>query len=168
MGIIQKNLVGIDIGTKNIKMVKVNGRGKVTHYAYVDLPDKVITNGRIESKQMLIETLRLARKKLGTSYKHCVLCLNSPDIVIRQITIPQMEEVYIRKNILLELADFLPISPDKYVVDYFITDRYRDGGEEAVPGSGVCNPHRDCPGICLLYQTGRLCPSLCRHHGERI
>jgi type IV pilus assembly protein PilM len=123
MGIIQKNLVGIDIGTKNIKMVRVNSRGKVTHYAYVDFPEKVITNGRIESKQMLIETLRLARKKLGTSYKHCVLCLNSPDIVIRQIIIPQMEEIYIRKNILLELADFLPISPDKYVIDYFITDR---------------------------------------------
>ncbi len=123
MGVIQKNLVGIDIGTKNIKMVKVNARGKVTHYSYVDLPEKIIVNGKIESKQMLIETLKLARKKLGTSFKHCVLCLNSPEVVIRQIVIPQMEESYIHKNILLELADFLPISPDRYVIDYFITDR---------------------------------------------
>jgi len=123
MGIIQKNLVGIDIGTKNIKMVKVNSRGKVTHYAYVDLPEKIIIDGKIESRQMLIETLKIAKRKLGTSFKHCVLCLNSPEIVIRQITIPQMEEVYIRKNVILELADFLPASPDKYVIDYFIAER---------------------------------------------
>ena len=123
MGIVQKSLVGIDIGTKNVKMVKVNSKGKVTHYAYVDLPEKVITNGKIESKQMMIETLKIARRKLGTSFKHAVLCLNSPDMVIRQITIPQMEEAYIRKNVILELADFLPDSPEKYVIDYFITER---------------------------------------------
>ncbi len=122
MAIVQKNLVGIDIGTKNIKIVKVNSKGKVTNCTYVDLPEKIITNGRIESKQMLIETLKLAKKKLGTSFSDCVLCFNCPDGIIRQISIPQMEEQYIFKNVLMELSGFLPMSPDKYVVDYIITD----------------------------------------------
>lgn len=122
MAIVQKNLVGIDIGTKNIKMVKVNSKGKVTNFTYVDLPEKIITNGRIESKQMLIETLRLARKKLGTSFSECVLSISCPDIVIRQITIPQMQEAFIIKNVVLELSGFLPMSADRYILDYIITD----------------------------------------------
>lgn len=122
MAIIQKNLVGIDIGTKNIKMVKVNSKGRVTHYTYVDLPEKIIANGRIESKQMLVETLKIAKKKLGTNFSDCVLCVNCPDSVIRQITIPQMQEGFILKNIMLEISGFLPMSPDRYVIDYIVTD----------------------------------------------
>lgn len=121
MTIIQKNLVGIDIGAKNVKMVKVNNKGKITNYAYVDLPEKIIQNGRIESKQMLTETLKIARRKLGTSFKDCVLCIDNSDTVIRQITIPQMEEEYIRNNIALELGGFLPVSPDRYAIDYIVT-----------------------------------------------
>ncbi len=123
MAIVQKKLIGIDIGVQSIKMVKMNRRGRVVRYAFVDLPEKVIVNGKIESRQMLVETLRLARKKLGSSFRHCALCLNSPEIIIRQILIPQMEEKYIEKNIMLELADFLPGSPEKYTMDFIITDR---------------------------------------------
>lgn len=123
MGVVQKNLVGIEIGTKNVKMVKVNSKGRITGYTYADLPEKVIVNGRVESKQMLTETLKLARKKLNTSFKECVLCLDNSDVVIRQITIPQMDEAFIRNNINLELANFLPVSPDRYVIDYIVTGK---------------------------------------------
>ena len=122
MGIVQRNLIGIEIGAKNVKMVKLNTKGKVTNYAFVDLPDNVIVNGRVESKQMLTETLKLARKKLDLSFKDCVMCLDNTDVIIRQITIPQMEEEYIRNNISLELSGFLPVSPDRYVIDYIITE----------------------------------------------
>ncbi|MHB1454468.1 MAG: pilus assembly protein PilM [Saccharofermentanales bacterium] len=123
MGIVQKNLIGIEIGAKNVKMVKLNAKGKVTNFAYMDLPDNVILNGRVESRQMLTETLKLAKKKLDVSFKDCVLCLDNTDVIIRQITIPQMEEEYIRKNIALELSGFLPVSADRYVIDYIIADK---------------------------------------------
>ncbi|MHB1483955.1 MAG: pilus assembly protein PilM [Saccharofermentanales bacterium] len=122
MAIIQKNLVGIEIGTKNIKMVKVNSRGKITNQTYVDMPEKIIANGRVESKQMLIETLKIAKRKLGTSFSDCALCFSSPEIVIRHITIPQMEDSYIEKNIMLELSGFLPTNPELYVIDYIFID----------------------------------------------
>lgn len=123
MGIVQKNLIGIEISARHVKMVKVNGKGKITDHAYAELPDNVIQNGRVESKQMLTETLKQARQKLGISFRDCVLCADSADAIIRQITIPQMEEEYIRNNIALELSGYLPISSDRYMIDYIITDR---------------------------------------------
>lgn len=122
MAIIQKNLVGIEIGTKNIKMVKVNSKGKVTHHTYIDIPEKIITNGHIESKQMLTETLKAARKKLGTGFSDCSLCFSTHDTVIRHITIPQMQDDFIQKNIILELSGFLPMNPEMYAIDYILTD----------------------------------------------
>ncbi|MHB8962687.1 MAG: pilus assembly protein PilM [Saccharofermentanales bacterium] len=159
MGIVQKNLIGIEIGAKNVKLVKMNAKGKATNYAYVDLPDNVILNGRVESKQMLTETLKLARKKLDISFKDCVLCLDNTDVIIRQMTIPQMEEEYIRKNIALELSGFLPVSADRYVIDYIIADKIDTEPKQyqllvyAVP-SDVINSYAACikaAGFSLRY-----------------
>lgn len=122
MTVVQKNLIGIDISAKNVKIVKVNSRGNITNYAYVDLPEKVILNGRVESKQMLTETLQIARRKLGSSFKQCALCIDSPDIVIRQVIMPQMEDDFIRKNIAMELSGFLPANPDRYLIDYTVSN----------------------------------------------
>jgi type IV pilus assembly protein PilM len=123
MSVVQKKLVGIDIGTKNIKMVRVNRSGKITHHAYIDIPEGVIENGKIESREHLVTALRECRKKLKSSFKKCAICISSPDTVIRQIFLPVMDEESILPNIRMELSGFLPLQPDHYIIDYIITER---------------------------------------------
>ncbi|MFA6736675.1 MAG: pilus assembly protein PilM [Saccharofermentanales bacterium] len=123
MAVKQKKLVGIEIGTRNVKMVLVNGKGRISKYTYIDLPDNIILNGVIESKTMLTEVLRNARKSLGTSYRKCALCISSPDIIIRYITLPIMEEKHLISNIKTEIAGFLPDEPENYVIDFVIADK---------------------------------------------
>lgn len=126
MSIKQKKLVGIEIGTRNIKMVKLNSRGKVKKYTYVNLPEGTISAGEIKSQEMLVATLKQARKQLRSSSKKCALCISSPDIVIRYLFLPIMEEKYIMQNIRMELSGFLPENPENYTIDYIITERIEE------------------------------------------
>lgn len=123
MTAIHKNLIGIDLDGKNAKLVKVGKDGSVTSFAFAEIPEGVIVSGKIESKQMLTETLKSAKKSLETSFNKCALCITCPDVVIRHIFIPIMDEAYIPNSIAMELSGFLPVSPDRYAIDYVITDR---------------------------------------------
>jgi len=126
MAIVQKKLTGIEIGTKNIKMVKINKRGKITHYANIDIPEGVLDNGKIESEKVFTDTLKSLKKKIKSYHKECAISISSPDIVIRQINLPIMDHAHIIKNIELELAGFLPADPKNYIIDYIIYETIKD------------------------------------------
>ncbi len=160
MAVKQKKLIGIEIGTRNIKMVNVNKSGKITKYTYLDLPPKVISDGEIESKTMLIELLKTAKRKLGASGKKCALCINSHDIVIKYINLPVMDEKHLLSNIKVEIAGFLPDEPENYVVDYIVSGRTEEEDRKqlqllvfAAP-TRVLKAYADClkaAGLKLLY-----------------
>ncbi|MDD4188722.1 MAG: type IV pilus assembly protein PilM [Eubacteriales bacterium] len=123
MAVIQKNMIGIDIGAKSIKMVSVNRQGKITRYSYSEVPEGVISEGKIESKQIFLQAIREAKKKLRSAQKTCAVTISCCDIVIRRIMIPLMEQENIPGSIALELSDFLPADTDRYSIDYTILDK---------------------------------------------
>ncbi len=118
MAVNAKNLVGIEFDGRCVKMVKVNRDGKITNFAYEEIPEGVLVSGKVESKQILTETVKLARKKLGTSFNKCALSINCTDVVIRHLVIPLMPVENILRSISLELSGFLPTATDRYSIDY--------------------------------------------------
>lgn len=122
MAVNYKNLVGIEFDGKYVKLVKTGKDGKITNYSFSEIPEGVLVAGKIESKQMLTESIKDARKKLGTSFNRCSLCITCPDVVIRHITIPVMDEANIPASISLELSGFLPVATERYSIDYIVRE----------------------------------------------
>lgn len=122
MAVFRKKLTGIEVGSKNIKMVKIGSSGKVLRYSEAMIPEGVVTEGKIESEKLLANTIKSAKKKLKLTHKKCAVCISNPDIVIRQMSMPVMEHKNILENISLELSGFLPVSPENYVIDYVIRE----------------------------------------------
>lgn len=118
MALIYKNVVGIEIDGRFVKLVKCNKSGSVVSHNSERIPEGVVVSGKIESPRILTETIKAARKKLKRSVKKASFSITSPDVVIRHLTIPAMDEKSIYSSIELELSGFLPVSTDKYSIDY--------------------------------------------------
>ena len=124
-----KPIIGIDIGSSYIKIVKMKNGNKIAQLGIEQLPEGVITQGRIEAQELLIRIIKDILKRNNISGKDCAVCISGNEIVIRELTIPDMEEEHIENNIRDEMVSFIPLKYEDYSVDYKIIEyiRGKDG-----------------------------------------
>ena len=112
-----KNIVGIEIGNKTIKVVEVK-RGSVNKFVVQDLPDGVVINNELVAFEEMSNILRDIFKKNRISTKQCALVLPDVDVYLRRMIIPAMSEKQLLVNLPYEFKDVLNEEKDKYFYDY--------------------------------------------------
>ena len=90
MPLVQKKLIGIEIGAERIKIIK-GRKGTVTRAASAPLPEGVIRQSKVESKQLLSSAIKKLKKKARVGGGECVLCLNGAETIIRHVYLPRDE-----------------------------------------------------------------------------
>ncbi len=111
--------LGVDIGSKNIKLAVVRG-DRITAAVSQPIPNGVVVDGVIEAPDILIKSLRQARKRLHSVAGHGTLCLSGKDVIMREITLPQMKEDQVLSNIKNELSNIYLLASGDYMIDYRI------------------------------------------------
>lgn len=122
-------IIGIDIGTNYIKVVKMKKNNKIGKFAIEPLPEGVITQGRIEAQEPLVKLLKNIKSKYKISGKDCAVCISGNEIIVRELTLPEMNEGQILDNIRHEIASFLPLKLEDYIIDYKIIGYQKDEKE---------------------------------------
>ncbi|MCR5585133.1 MAG: pilus assembly protein PilM [Lachnospiraceae bacterium] len=117
----KKHTMGIDIGSKNIKLAVVKG-DRILSAVSEPIPNGVVVDGAIEAPQILVKSLRAARKRLKGSVKKGTLCLSGKDLIMREITLPQMKEDQVLTNIKNELSNIYLLASGDYTIDYRILE----------------------------------------------
>lgn len=126
----QKAMLGVDIGTSAIKIVQMKKNATIGGWAVEDLPDGVINQGRIEAETTLVNLIKRAMSNNKISGSDCALCISTNELIIRELTLPEMEDKQIRENIRHEITSFLPLNHEEYSIDYKVLEYIpsRDGG----------------------------------------
>jgi Tfp pilus assembly PilM family ATPase len=117
----KKSTMGIDIGSKNIKMAVVKG-DKILSAVSEPIANGVVVDGVIEAPDILIKSLKNARRHLKGSCSHGTLCLSGKDLIMREITLPQMKEDQVLANIKNELSNIYLLASGDYTIDYRILE----------------------------------------------
>lgn len=132
MFIKRKRMTAIDIGTSSAKIVAGyigDGFLHVDRYTYVPLPQNYREFHTIAHKDVVVQGLKKALSDIGIRRGRCVLSITSPDLITRQMVLPDMPEQSLKENILYELNQYVPIDVNRYVIDY----RFMDSRERQEP-----------------------------------
>lgn len=120
-----KKIVGFDIGEKSVKMTLLVG-GRLKKAVNIELPDHMVSGGKILSMDAMADFLRLSAKQNDIPFTNAAIVLSSNQVITRELTLPAMTEQQLRFNLPYEFRDYLTEEKSKYFFDYSMREVYRD------------------------------------------
>ena len=126
-----KNIVGIEIGDKTMKLVEVKN-GSISNFVVEDLPDNVVMNGELVAFEEMTNILKTSFKKNKIRTKKCALILPDNDVYLRRMIVPAMTEKQLLVNLPYEFKDVLTEDKDKYLYDYSMIRHIRNDDGKVV------------------------------------
>ena len=112
-------IVGLDIGENSVKMAYFVGR-ELKRTAKLELPDAMVSGGRILSMDAMADFLHDAAKGSGIPLTNAALVVPASEVYTRVITLPAMTEQQLFYNLPYEFRDFLTEEKSKYFFDYAV------------------------------------------------
>ncbi|HZK34729.1 MAG TPA: type IV pilus assembly protein PilM, partial [Bacillota bacterium] len=117
-----KSMIGIDVGTTQVKIVQMKSSGKLKAYGIGNIPEGLINQGKVEAAEPFTDMIKDVLKKNKIKGKSCALCLSNNDVIIREHKLPIMNDKQIRDNILHDIISYLPLEPTEYSIDYRVLE----------------------------------------------
>lgn len=118
----QKPILGIDIGSATIKIVKMKKNYEFNKWILESVPTGMINQGRIEAIEPLAEIIKNALKTYKINIKDCALYISGNEVIVREFILPEMEHEQLLANVSEEIFSMLPTDHEEYVIDYKILE----------------------------------------------
>ncbi len=131
--LMNKPVVVFDFGTETIKIAvgrHVKQELKVTQLLTVNLVGPMIVDGEPMELESLQQLLQKALNTNKIKIKDAIACVNSTQIITREILIPLVAVDEIETVVRYEMGQFLPINLESYQVQYIILDEIMIGNEK--------------------------------------
>jgi type IV pilus assembly protein PilM len=118
-----KDLVGLDIGTHSIKLVRLKKRKKgfeLLNFGIMPLPPETIVDETIEKPEVVTEAIKNLFKMEKIKTKEVVTAISGQSLVIKKINVPKMTEDELAESIRVEAEQYLPFAIEDVNVDFQI------------------------------------------------
>ncbi len=125
-----RQLVGFDIGESTLKMVQASDR-EIKACAVADVPDDIVKNGVIVSRDAMADFIRESAGKNGIPKTDAAVAIPASQIVTRNVTMPAMSVQQLMFNMPYELKEYLKDEKQKYYFDYALREMIT--GDDGVP-----------------------------------
>ncbi|MDQ6780647.1 MAG: pilus assembly protein PilM, partial [Candidatus Eremiobacteraeota bacterium] len=112
--------VGVDFGSHELKAVQYVGtpRGPMLEHVYrVSTPANGIKDGVVSDPQLVGEALRQLFTDGSFTARRTISAVSGPTVVVRQVTMPLMNERELRDSTKYEAERFLPYSVEEAQID---------------------------------------------------
>ena len=118
----RRTAIGLDIGTSVVRAVELSfGRDGVTldRFGQVVLPDGAVRDGEVVDAEAVTTAIKSLWSATRFGAKKVVLGVANQRVIVRQLDLPWMEQSELRKSLAFHVADFLPISVEDSVLDFY-------------------------------------------------
>ncbi len=114
--------IGLDIGSTAIRAVE-SGRGKdgltITNCGHAQLPSGAVRSGVIHDEETVTAGLRQLWSDSRLRGRNVTLGVANPQIVVREISVPNLPERKLRAALPFQVRDALPIPVERAVLDFY-------------------------------------------------
>jgi type IV pilus assembly protein PilM len=127
-----KKLIGLDIGTANIKMAELDvGRKGATlnNFVIAPTPSRAINGGEISDPAAISDTLKMMLGSLRTKRKQISVALWGTSVITKRIAIPMMDEKLVGGQIRWEAEQYIPFDINEVNIDYKILKHFQTNPE---------------------------------------
>lgn len=118
-----KDVVGLDVGTHSIKLVRLK-KGKkgfeLLNFGMMPLPPETIVDETIEKPEVVTEAIKNLFKMEKIKTKEVVTAVSGQSLVIKKINVPKMTEDELAESIRVEAEQYLPFAIEDVNVDFQI------------------------------------------------
>lgn len=128
-----KNTLSFDFAQDEIKIVegKYTKKGVVVGKSFsLDLPEGLYENGEIRDIDQLSYLLRNCLKENKATQGEVHGVVNSTNVIMREVTMPKVDQAQIKSIINYQLEDYIPINPQEYIVNFIILGSIVEDGVE--------------------------------------
>jgi type IV pilus assembly protein PilM len=116
-----KKLIGLDIGTANIKMAELDVSRKsstLTGFTVMPTPPRSINGGEISDPAAIAETLKQMLELSKSKRKNAAVGLWGTSVITKRISIPQMDEKLVGGQIRWEAEQYIPFDINEVNIDF--------------------------------------------------
>lgn len=120
-----RSSVGLDIGTRAVRVVEVHGSGhqrSITRFGRVLLPPGAVDHGEVTDPRAVTEAIETLWKRLRLTAKSVHLGLANRRVVVRVVDMPEMSREDLEAAIKLQAQDHIPIPLSEAVMDYEVLE----------------------------------------------
>lgn len=124
MGIFSRSAVGVEIDSREIRIVHMQGkpeRAVMCALARFPLKEGVVMDGKAIKTEELGNALSELWVKAGIKCRDIILGINNQEIIVRFATLPKVPLDKLDNLIRLQSMDYIPIQPEEIELDYTIT-----------------------------------------------
>ncbi|WP_298395901.1 pilus assembly protein PilM [uncultured Azonexus sp.] len=116
-------LLGLDISSSAVKLVELTANGKegyrVERYAIEVLPKDAVSDGNIANLEAVVDVVKRAWKRLGTSTRNVAMALPASAVITKKIIVPAgLREEDLEVQVETEANQYIPFSIDDVNLDY--------------------------------------------------
>ncbi len=116
-------LLGLDISSSAVKLVELSANGKegyrVERYAIEVLPKDAVSDGNIANLEAVVDVVRRAWKRLGTSTRNVAMALPTSAVITKKIIVQSgLREEDLEVQVESEANQYIPFSIDEVNLDY--------------------------------------------------
>jgi len=125
----KENLIGLDIGSHCIKMVRLkekNGTIQLLNAGSVPTGSESLSETKGNRQDRLAKIIQKLALHLKVKSKPIAMSISGYEVMIKKIELPMMTEEELEDRMHLELGQYIPYNIDEVEVDYQILDVAKD------------------------------------------
>ena len=130
-----ESVVGIDIGTSNIKIVHAEMHKqqlRIPQVAICPTPKDAVKEGIIVNVPEVAAAIQFAMRSAGIKASNAVAAIAGPGVLVRHVQLPQMSASVLRKSIPFEATKFISASIEDSVIEFEILGAGDEPGQMKV------------------------------------
>lgn len=120
-----KTILGVDIGHDRLKVALVKGN-RVLKTAFAEMPENLLREGHITSRESMGELIRNTMKQNGMRANHAAFVLPNDVVFVKNVEMPLMSVEQLEYNLPFEFNDYITGELRDYVFDYAVVSDPND------------------------------------------
>lgn len=124
-GVGSRPWAGLDLGTHSVKLVSLPPGASRGRHAEVAVPGSLVSD-ETPSTSTFAGLIEECMRKLGIApraFQGITIGVSGPDVIVKQITLPWMEEAEVAGALRFEMRKHLPFDPQTLVLDHQVLSR---------------------------------------------
>ena len=116
-------VIGLDIGTSNIKLVELEvsrSGAELISFGVAPTPIASVSNGEILDSLPLSEVVMKIMEQLKSKRKRVCTGLWGNSVIVKRINVPQMDDSLLREQIKWEAEQYIPFDLAEVSIDYHV------------------------------------------------
>lgn len=131
----KEKILGIDVGSRNIKMALINQDKKlkaIIDTAVIPIPEEIITMEETQKLEKIAQLIKGGIADRNIKVKKLSFSINSPQVVVRSFQLPSIKKKEIHEAILMDLSKTFQDITNTHAISYKVYQHTKEGIEGMV------------------------------------